>query len=370
MEPQNHTLTPTGRKFVILWGVALVLLFTGLGVFAVTTVNHLRETSAASHIARLDPYATEPGLTLADRTLPAGANPRKVTVGIYMDNIASISILNSSWRPVFYIWFKWTGDDINPGETFSIAEGEILSKEKQNESVIGGEHYAQYLVRAQVTKFFDTSRFPLDDHLLTLVIEDGVKPWQELEYVPDTANSNISSRVQMPGYIVYNTRLVVKPHTYKTNFGDPSMLVGSRATYSQLIDGIWNARSGLGPYFKVFLGLFAAALTTMLVFFIKPTNGSRFGLGVGGFFGGVANILLTGSLVPASGVLTLMDMVNAVGMITIFLTLVQSTISLYLYDHRGEVVLSRLFDRVSAVIFGVGFLVINILIPLAGMVRR
>lgn len=69
---------------------------------------------------------------------------------------------------------------------------------------------------------------------------------------------------------------------------------------------------------------------------------------------------------PDSGILTLMDMVNGVGAITIFLTLVGSTISLYLYDIRGEVALSRAFDRVLFVIFAIGFAVINLLIPLAG----
>jgi len=95
----------------------------------------------------------------------------------------------------------------------------------------------------------------------------------------------------------------------------------------------------------------------------------RFGLGVGGFFGAVANMLIASSLVPDSGIMTLMDMVNGIGMITIFLTVVQSTISLYLYDILEEVPLSRLYDRVSLVIFATGVLVINILIPLVGIVR-
>lgn len=370
MESQNHTITPAGRKFVILWSVGLALLFTGLGVFTVTIVYQLKVAAIARHAARIDPHAVEPGQTPAENTLPAGANPRKVTVGIYVDNISSISILDATWSPVFYIWFKWTGDNINPGETFKIVEGEIISKQKSSEAVIEGEHYAKYLVKAQITKFFDTSRFPIDDHLLTLAIEDGEKPWTELEYVPDTSSSNISSRVKIPGYSVYQTSLVVKPHTYKTSFGDPRLLLDSRKTNSQLIYGIWNARSGLGPYFKVFVGLFAAILIAMLPFFIKPKDLSpRFSLGAGAFFGAVANTLLSNSLITDNGVLTLMDMVNGIGLITIFLTLMQSTIFLHLVDNRGEVALSRLFDRVSVVIFGVGYLVINILIPLAGMVR-
>jgi hypothetical protein len=370
MESPDLTITPGGRRFVLLWGVAVALLFIGLGVFSVTTVNQLRLDAIARHNARIDPHAVEPGRTAADDTLPAGANPRKVTVGMYVDNISSISILESNWAPVFYIWFRWTGDDINPGETFNIVEGEIVSKTKLNDETINGEHYTRYLVKAQISKFFNTSRFPVDDHLLTIAIEDGKAPWRDLEYVADTGSSNISSRVKMPGYVIHKTGMVVKPHTYKTTFGDPRLPPDSRETYSQLIYGIWNARPGLGTYFKVFVGLFAAILIALLAFFIKPTDvDPRFGLGVGGFFGAVANTLLSASLVTDGGTLTLLDMVNGIGMITIFLTLLQSTISLYLYDIRGKVGLSHLYDRVSLIIFGIGLLTINVLIPIVGLTR-
>jgi hypothetical protein len=370
METEELAITPGGRKFVVVWSIAVVLLFVAVGTFTVRTVSQLRRDAVARHNARIDPRAVEPGRTAAEDTLPPGANPRKVTVGMYVDNISAISLLDATWTPVFYIWFRWTGDDINPGESFSIVEGEILAKEKLNDEIVNGEHYARYLVKAQITKFFNPTRFPVDDHLLTIAIEDGRLPWGELEYVPDTAASNISSRVKMPGYVVHKSGMVVKPHTYKTSFGDPRLPADSRQTYSQLIYGIWNARPGLGTYLKVFVGLFAAIAIALLALFVKPTDvDPRFGLGVGGFFGAVANTLLSASMVPDAGALTLLDMVNGVGMIVIFLSLLQSTISLYLFDIRGQVALSRLFDRVSFYLFAAGLLIINLLLPWAGMTR-
>jgi hypothetical protein len=363
-------MTQGERRFVIVWSLVLALVLMGLGTGSIIMVNQYREAATVRHTARIDAQAVEPGRTAAETALPAGANPRRVTVGMYLDNIAAISILESSWSPVFYIWFRWTGDDLAPGETFQIVEGEITEKTKLSERVVNGEHYAVYLVRAQVTKFFTADRFPVDDHLLTLAIEDGERPWMELEYVPDVQNSDISSRVKMPGYVVHRTGLVMKPHTYKTNFGDPQLAATDQSTYSQLIYAVWNTRPGYGPYLKIFVGLFAAILIALLPLFIKPTDvDPRFGLGVGGFFGAVANTFIAASLVPDSGVLTLMDMVNGIGMVTIFLTLVQSTISLYLYDIRGRVRVSQVFDRVSLVIFGVGLVVTNILIPYVAMVR-
>jgi hypothetical protein len=370
MELSNLAITNAGRRFVVLWAGFLIIVFIAASFFSVSTLSALKQSAIARHNARTDPHAVEPGRTAADDSLPAGAKPRKVKVGMYLEGISSISILESQWAPVFYIWFRWTGDDINPGETFKVMEGEILSKEKIQEKIVAGEHYAAYLVRAQITKFFDGTRFPIDDHLLTLAIEDGSLQWQNLEYVPDTKNTKMSSRVKMPGYQVYKTGLVMKPHSYKSNFDDPQLASNSRKTFSQLIYGIWNSRPGLGTYLKIFLGLFAAVMIAMLAFFITPTEvDPRFGLGVGGFFGAVANALLSASLVPDTGTLTLLDMVNGIGMVTIFLTLVQSTISLHIYANLDQVGLSRLFDRVSFITIATGFSIVNLLIPVTAMVH-
>ena len=46
----------------------------------------------------------------------------------------------------------------------------------------------------------------------------------------------------------------------------------------------------------------------------------------------------------------------------VFLTLVQSTISLYLFDIRGEEALSRRFDRVSILVLIPGYVILNVLL--------
>jgi hypothetical protein len=357
------------NNFLILWTLVLTFIFIELGIFSATTANQYRENAFMRRTARIDPKLTEAGMLPHETKLPPGANPRKVTTGIYIDGISSVSIIESNWGVSFYIWFKWNSDDINPGETFKIVDGEITEKKKFKESTINGEHYAMYFVRATITKFFNTLRFPIDDHLMTLGIEDESLVWNELEYVPDTKNSNIGARIKIPGYVVNGSGLVMKPHTYKTNFGD-SKVQTVHSTYSQLICWVWNARPGLGPYFKVFIGLFAAVAISLLSFFIKPANlDPRFGLGVGAFFGAIANMLLSASLVPESATLTLMDLINGIGIIVIFLSLVESTISLYIYETLGRVHLSRTLDYISFLIFAIGYTITNILIPLLGITQ-
>ena len=58
-------------------------------------------------------------------------------------------------------------------------------------------------------------------------------------------------------------------------------------------------------------------------------------------------------------------MVDGVGLATILLTLVQSTISLYLFDTMGRERLSRFFDHVSFTVILIGYVVLNIALPMA-----
>jgi hypothetical protein len=129
--------------------------------------------------------------------------------------------------------------------------------------------------------------------------------------------------------------------------------------------GLWIQRPSWGFYLKMFVALFVSVAVSMLEFFMKPTYNPRFGLGVGALFAAIASTYVTSSLVPGTGVMSLVDIVNYVGMVTIGLGLLQSTISLYLYDRKGKEALSRLFDRVWFVIFLAGYMVINLTLPWA-----
>jgi hypothetical protein len=116
----------------------------------------------------------------------------------------------------------------------------------------------------------------------------------------------------------------------------------------------------------MFQALYVAVMIAMLAMFIKPTNvDPRFGLGVGGLFAAVANSYVTSSLVPDTGVMTVADLVNGVGIGMILLTVIQSTVSLYAYERLGLESLSRRFDQVSFAVLVSSYLAINIALPLA-----
>ncbi|HWT00959.1 MAG TPA: hypothetical protein VN256_11995 [Pyrinomonadaceae bacterium] len=358
---EKQTVTAAERKKIYLWAVLLVVLFATVGILAVWSMQKNKVGSIKRHDDRMNPDVGEGGRQPPPSALPAGAAPLRVTAGIYLDRIVELSVKEVGWTVDFYVWFRWRGQEPDPGEKFQIVDGAIESKEKVTDSTNGDERYTLYRVQARITKFFDVSRFPRDDHVLTINIETPALERHQLLFVADNESSGVSSRVQIEGYSIYKQAILEKAHAYRSTHGDPRLVVGTDRVHSELRMGVWVYREGWGFFLKLFIGLFGAVGVAMLAFFIKPTDvDPRFGLGVGALFAAIANTYITSSLVPDTGVMTLADIINGVGILIIFLSLLESTISLYLYDRVEKVELSRLFDRFSFVIFLAAYVLINV----------
>jgi hypothetical protein len=365
------TLTNGQKIFLLIWAV---LILAG-GFVAQSKLSNMEssnlQASILKHKDRIDPNVTESGKTEPERTPPAGHEndiPVDVKIGVYMDRIPALSMRDSQWTGDFYVWFIWKDDNLHPGDTFQVVNGEILSRTKLEEKHVNGEHYALYRVTARTTKTFDTTRFPRDDHLLTLSIEDTSLQSYQLRYISDDANSDISSRVSVPGYKVYDTSSVVKPHSYKTTRGDPSLPADYKATYSQFIYGIWIARPTWGLHLKMFLTLYAAILISMIGFFTTPSH--RFGLVIGSFFAGVANTYITSSIVPETGIATLADVINGIGVASIAVIMFQTIISQHFYEKQKQEDFSSLFDDLTFVLLIGIYIWLNISIPMAASLVR
>src|SRR5262245_11783871 len=227
-------ITAGGRRFVVVWALGMVALFVIVGGAATLAQYRSRQSSLERHAARTDPTLPDPGVTAAETEPPANANSVKVQAGIYVDRVVQLSVKDATWTADFYVWFRWTGNDVNPGEKFQIVDGWIESKEKEDDFVRGDEHYERYRVVASITKSFDVSRVPCDDHLLMINVEDPARQRHELMFVADEANSRVSSRVKITGYEIHQIAALEKPHSYKTTRGDPRLKENSKSTYSQL----------------------------------------------------------------------------------------------------------------------------------------
>jgi len=287
---------------------------------------------------------------------------------MYVDRLLELSVKQVSWTVDFYLWFRWRAGIPDTCNGFQIVDGTIESKVMEVDETLAGERYQRFRVVAKITKFFDITRFPCDDHLLTIAVEHPAHRRQEVLFIADRENSSVSSRVDVPAYRLQPAVVLEKPHSYKTTLGDPRLASGSKATYSQLRLGVGLERAGWGLYYKLFQSLYVAVLIALLAFFIEPTEvDPRFGLGVGALFAAVANAYVISSHVPDTGVLALADVVNGLGIVVILLTLLQSTLSLHLSSVRGEEAVARAFDRLSFAVLLPGYILLNVALPWAAV---
>ncbi|NBT12969.1 MAG: hypothetical protein EBS56_05215 [Planctomycetia bacterium] len=342
------------RRFRV-WVTFLIAFFGGTGVLLGWRLAAERAAQDRDWRDVMSSEACDPGLTKADHDV-ATDRARRVTVGLYVERISEVSIRDSRFRAQLDIWFNWRGDTYDPAAQLLIVDGVIQSSSLLEQTDEGDRHYRRYKLDVEIAKTFHIHHFPLDRHLLLIAFEDGSSPRDKLLFEIDRQDSAVSSRAVVHGYRLGPLVSLEKPHSYKTSRGRWAESSGTRSTFSQARFGMVIARDSWGPFVKMFQALFVAVVIALLPCFLRPTDlDPRFGLGVGALFAAVANSYLIGALVPDTGEFSLADQVNLLGIVTILITLVESTVSLYLYDHRLERELSRSLDRTSFVVVSVGF---------------
>ena len=360
----KDSISRAGYSFVALWAAGLLLLYAIGGYFGVRTLQGYRAETEKSREALIESQTIEPGTKAPE--IRVSKKPVEVHVGIYINRIGEFDVREGGWTANFDIWFRWTDARIRPGETFQLVNGEVQQREKRETYARGGERYERYQVKARLAKYFDPSRFPFSDEGLTIQVEDGARGEEKVRYVAEDRGSGISPLGISPNLAITKSLATVRYYSHESARDDPRIPPGTPGVHSRFIFAMLGKIPSLPIYLKNFQALFASVAIAFIVFFIRPIHvDPRFGLGVGAFFAAIANNIYVGASLPPVGRFHLTAMVNALGLATIFLTLVQSTISLYIEDTMGREKLRRFFDKVSFTVFLIGYTVTNLLLPLA-----
>lgn len=356
-------LTPVHKRLLVLYSICILLIYAVIVAGSALTMYENRALSDDKHARRMSPNTAEAGRTPPD-PLPETGDFTTVRIGTYIEDIENLSIKDNFWSGIFYVWYSWQGDaKLDPGGKMVLVDGIVNKKELlEDYHDAKGVSYQRYRISAKIIKFFDTARVPIEDHMLNLYIEDGERDGGKLRFVAE-AGSNISSRLNIPGYSVTKVSNVVKTHTYRSSYGDPRIAGETKKVFSQYIAAVQIKRADLGFYFKIFLCLFAASLLTLASFFIKAEDASpRFALPTGAYFGTAANAYLANSLLPGSGQFGLVDHISGIGLFTIFMSIALAVLSTY-YSRQNQKEMSLALDRAMFWVMAICCLAANIIVP-------
>lgn len=342
------------RIIAILLFAIYLAITVGFGAY----LYNIKTSSASSHADRMDASVTSVDYTEGDYT--------EVAVGMYIDALRNISIADSSFEAVFYLWFTWEGDPaFSPGDSFQMVGGFIDDKELVSEHYNeDGTNYQRYKVTATFDKYYDLTRVSLEDHMLNIYIEDTTRDSSRLRYVADEAQTAISSRVSIPGFENSDVvQSVVKPHEYKSTYSSPS--ANGNRVFSQYIVGVEIERSDAGFYLKVAVPFILSVMLGLMALWSHRTGADALGLSGASFFGVIANAYIVTSFVPSNGgSFGVMDVVNFGSLLTVLLIVCVSIVSLTIRNEEEQSDTAMTLDRSCFVALAAGYAMFNIVIPL------
>jgi hypothetical protein len=267
---------------------------------------------------------------VAKTDTPESPVAQTVDVGIYLNNIPAITLKEKKFQVDFNIWFRWQDDALNPMESFKIFNGNIDANDGIVKKKIGNINYAMQRVQATIFRNFDVDRYPLDNHVLKIQIEDQNSDNATFSFVPDLENTNVSPKMTVPGWTVGVFEGYASETSYKSNYGDSSVVKDAEIKRPRYTFSVELKRAGFGYFFKYFSILFLAATLTFVAFGISPELiDTRFWLVTTSFFLAVITGSSLEANLPQSESFGLGDMLYNVTMLTVL-----ASTMVMIYHHR------------------------------------
>lgn len=363
------------RKAVII-GVIQTIVLLLLFLVCFRYIKQVIFDNQQKNQAELNPWINDVGLTKIDWTRVRSATPEPITAGVYLDRISDFDIVHSKWSYEFDLWFRWNPKQVKFINMKDTIRGAISGQNSPVRVVNGDiEHietdsfylnskgdsaYILFHISATSTKFFNVSEYPLDNYLLTIEVESVSDDLKTIAFIPDSANSNVSSRVSVNGFEKDAFFILAKPHTIKSSLGDPRKTAATHNTYSQLRLALFIKRGGFAIYIKTFITLYIAVLLGFLSFFAADNDKIRVIVGSLFFAAATLNIILT--RIPSTPAISVAEIVNNISLITILLIAARETAIKFLFKNNKEV--DYLNKWITFGILFIFYMAINITIPL------
>lgn len=288
----------------------------------------------------------------------ARAEPQRATVGVYVDQVASIDLKNNAFTIDFWLWFRTAPHTMSPLDTFELIDGRINSKTNVIKKVLpSGEDYAAVRVNATIHSQWDLHNYPFDDHELEIAIEDSDLDATRAVFVADVQNQGVDPGVAVSGWNIEGFDHELSEHLYHSNYGDTSIAANPETHFSRYVARVHARRHGASRFLRVIFPLLVAVLSAWCAFFIRPKDASpRVSVSIGALFASAAATIAINSQLPDITYATISDktVFLALGMIAISLI---STVGALSFHYAGNEAAHRRLDKTGGALFPVFFLV-------------
>lgn len=287
-----------------------------MGIATVRTLA-FPSTSATSDLG-VKRYALRAAASLLCVLLVIGAKaaePARVVVGAYVNDVQAINLREHSYAMDVYLWFRWRDPDLNPAETVEMVNPNELwghVSEVQYDEPIRlptGELYQVLRVQGRFSRKFFFHNYPYDRQELIVEFEDEVGEINRLQYVPDQQPVALNPRLVLPGFRVGAPQLSLETFAYPTAFGDTRRSEPNR--YSRVRVAIPISRPIVTSSLKMLLPVLCVVFGASLMMRLKATYiDARLGIGITSLLTVVAIQLAANETMPSVDYLVLMDKIH------------------------------------------------------------
>ncbi len=281
---------------------------------------------------------------------PVLAQPDKIYVGAYINDIQSVDLRGDSHVTDFYIWYRWYGTKHDPSKSVEFMNM-IVPVDHTHVSIFDppkvepdGSHYAQFHHNGAFSSKFPLRNYPFDTQTLTIELEDTASGSTDLIFVPDTEGATLNPTIRLASYSVGKPVIKVVDRPYPTTFGDLSE--SNLSSYSRAIISIPIKRPWVSGALKVLLPVGLILLSALLALLIRPDHiEARISLGITALLTLVALQFTAATELPEVDYLMLIDKVYLASYGFILAVLAFVVRGSWLVDHRGVDKSARLDRR-------------------------
>ena len=277
----------------------------------------------------------------------APAKPRVYRSGVFINRINNFDVKSGTAEVDLWYWVVCADNNGEPSlDKLELSNGKLEAVGETIKQHQDGKYYISRRYIAEAKCRVDMSRFPFDQQKLVLSFEDSELAKEDMLFEPDEANSGIDKAFEMNEWEVKGIKYGVSSHHYPSNFGYLDTPSGQGSDYSQFTVEITLDRRGSScqKLFKYFWAVVISVIVGLFALLIRVCDlDGRFGMAVGALFANVGCSFLLSDKLPESPGVSVAEWVSYISRGFIMLFLVESIVSLAIFN-SGREKLSRMID--------------------------
>ncbi len=284
----------------------------------------------------------------------ASASPETVRIGAFLTGLSDLDPSNKSFSASFWLWSISNEEAGSPLDRLEFPNAIRIESPNAISEAVASEIWNQRKIVGSFRHGWDVRRFPFDQQLLRIELEEAENDSQSILFAADASNSGFDQDINLSGWRIRSTRFVSGTKTYRTTFGDPRLPPGSASSYAKVELQILLQRIDQTGFWKLTTGAFAASLIALASFGLRVDHPSalspRFGLLAGSAFAAVISLRNSANELGAAGYTTLIDAVHFTVLLYIMVATSSGVIAWRRFQKHGDAAaIKRLEKRMAGI---------------------